>query len=495
MMTQTHNVISVLLASSLVLPFLSCKKEFSSRTSTQAPQQTPEPTAAPEVETRETDVGGIVEIPPPEVTITEPLAGTKNPGSFTMRGTCSAYESETIVAISGELKNSPANAPCLNGIWSVEIELTAGIGSKALTASQTNDAGKVGTAEISYPGVFCGGKGTVTSPYQICDYDSLLNVSDFLESNFKLTKSVDAASSEGANSGAGFLPFGSALAPFSGSFDGNGLRVENLDIDRPTADGIGLFGYTSSTAQIKNLIVSGNVEGQSDVGLLVGKNTGSITNCSSSGSVAGHVENVGGLVGKNDGSSAHVKSSFSMAVVTGNSGNHVGGIVGQNSSDGELEDVYYQSSLTSGTDISSSGSNVGGLIGLNEESGSIENCYSADANVAGGTFVGGLVGSNGEGATVANCFATSVVTGTSIGAAVGKNAVTGALVNLHWLTGIGNSSCIEAQMDSDNIGTLTDCSDQSDVSTFYVGTNTPLDMWNLASDVWDFSGTGYPEFQ
>ena len=89
-------------------------------------------------------------------------------------------------------------------------------------------------------------------------------------------------------------------------------------------DTTGIFGYISNGGQIRNLGVEDvNMTGRSGIGGLVGFNeSGSITNCYSTGSLSGF-SHIGGLVGTNGGS---ITSSYSTASVSGY--DHVGGLVG-----------------------------------------------------------------------------------------------------------------------------------------------------------------------
>ena len=59
------------------------------------------------------------------------------------------------------------------------------------------------------------------------------------------------------NSGNGWLPIGDDVSvPFNAIFDGNRLHghtISNLYINRPGTTGLGLFGYTGSSATIRNV--------------------------------------------------------------------------------------------------------------------------------------------------------------------------------------------------------------------------------------------------
>ncbi len=219
--------------------------------------------------------------------------------------------------------------------------------------------------------------------------------------------------------GAGWQPIGNSLSnAFSGKFEGNGFTIYNLKISRSGTSGIGLFGYTGSRAEITNVgSLNVNIIGNFDVGSLVGRNGGAITNSYATGSISGD-RNVGSLVGYNF--NGIITNSYATSSVSGSS--DVGGLVGDNSR-GSITNSYATGSV-SGVD-----SNVGGLVGYNF-SGTITNSY-ATGSVSGDSDVGGLAGDNFSG-TITNSYATGFVSGVdrNIGGLVGRNA--GSITNSYW---------------------------------------------------------------
>jgi hypothetical protein len=113
---------------------------------------------------------------------------------------------------------------------------------------------------------------------------------------------------------------------FDGNFDGDGKVIQNLTINRPTDNNIGLFGATIS-ANIKNLgLENCNIVGQNYVGGLLGwayYGESTISNCYVTGSVRGG-DNVGGLVGINGAST--ISNCYTTCKVRGNK--NIGGLVG-----------------------------------------------------------------------------------------------------------------------------------------------------------------------
>lgn len=115
---------------------------------------------------------------------------------------------------------------------------------------------------------------------------------------------------------------------FGGVFDGQGHSISGLSVNVEGSNQ-GLFRYLQEGGVIKNLVVEGVVtpEGdKSNIGGIVGNNSGVLENCSFSGYVKGK-DNIGGLVGLN-GTSGMIINSFARGVIYGES--KVGGVAGFN---------------------------------------------------------------------------------------------------------------------------------------------------------------------
>jgi hypothetical protein len=135
----------------------------------------------------------------------------------------------------------------------------------------------------------------------------LNNIRNNLSGKYFLKNDFDFAGSE-YQSGEGWTPIGGGGNSFTGIFDGNGKTISNLFINRPSEYYQGLFGYISSSSEIKNLgMLDMNVTGGNSTGGLVGSNNGSVSNSYATGSVSGS-GNVGGLVWSN--SSGSVRKSY-----------------------------------------------------------------------------------------------------------------------------------------------------------------------------------------
>jgi len=301
-----------------------------------------------------------------------------------------------------------------------------------------------------------GGSGTAEDPYLINTAGQMNAIGanwDDWDKHFKLMADIDLSSYTGKDFniiGTGYLP------AFTGVFDGNGHTISNFtytSIDLPC---VGIFGYIDGPdARISNLglidpnvdagtgigvgslagwiemgaitncyVVDGSVSGKGYVGGLVGKNTGSITDCYATGSVTG-ISFVGGLVGENCGlgrtsewrSTGNMDRCYATGSVTGYGA--VGGLVGAN---------HYATVMNcfSTTDVIGEGS-VGGLVGEND--GDVDNCYSY-CTVDAEDMVGGLVGRN-EGIVMASCSSASVQGREEVGGLVGRNSYHGETLDCY----------------------------------------------------------------
>ena len=214
-------------------------------------------------------------------------------------------------------------------------------------------------------------------------------------------KAITDADSAWWNGGSGWEPIGGGDDKFGGVFDGGGNTIANLYINRSSADDIGLFGATDTTAEIRNVgLEGGSVTGQTNVGSLVGTHEGKLSSVYSTASVSGAAENgyAGGLVGalKNSNVGLHhaiiEKSYFAGEAAAAGSGSAVGGLAGGNLGDhigGLIRDSY--STGTVSNNETTGPSMAGGLVGNNL--GKISTSYATGV-VTGAFAVGGLTGRN-----------------------------------------------------------------------------------------------------
>ena len=258
-----------------------------------------------------------------------------------------------------------------------------------------------------------GGDGSEGNAYQIFDLFGLQGIASrsLLSRHFALSNDIDASGTANWNGGAGFVPIGDNANRYTGSFDGQGHIINDLTIDRPGTNDVGLFGVISASqisnidlqnasvngqfqvgglvgrglnsSQISHSAVMGDLIGKFDVGGLVGALNGSIETSHSSGTVDGSDYPVGGLVGAMTG---QISDSYSTATVTGNK--DVGGLVGK--MNGSID----RSFATGNVKDTGGLSNTGGLVGDFE--GSIDDSYASGTVQSRGATsdggAGGLVG-------------------------------------------------------------------------------------------------------
>ena len=189
------------------------------------------------------------------------------------------------------------------------------------------------------------------------------------------------------NSGAGWPVIGGGLNPYTGDFKGNGHTINNLFINRSSANFAGLFGGFGSTARIETLgITNANITASGYSGILVGSNSGTIVACYTTGKIAGagsSSQRIGGLVGESNG--GEISTSYSTAYVSG--AQRIGGLLGYRNN-GSVTNSY-----STGRVARSSGSaaTIGGLIGDSRAaaSGTVTNSYWDTSTSGQSTSAGG----------------------------------------------------------------------------------------------------------
>lgn len=267
---------------------------------------------------------------------------------------------------------------------------------------------------------FGGGDGSEDDPYQICTAQHLHAVGkaeEYLDASFALFDDIDLSNVDK------FRIIGDGDHGFSGRFDGNDHTIKSLTIDVAQRDDLdsdsrhmGLFGVVTDDGVIENTTLDDiHLSGAEDIGGLVGRNRGIITDSRVSGTIEavatesfGGSDGVGGLAGAN--SSGKIVDSRSDVAVTGES--PVGGLVGKNRS-GDI-----RTSQATG-EVTGSGSDIGGLVGDNATNSSDIVESRADGDVEGDLRVGGLVGRNKG--TITDSHAGGDTTGDRrVGALVGE---------------------------------------------------------------------------
>jgi len=198
---------------------------------------------------------------------------------------------------------------------------------------------------------------------------------------------------------------------FAGAFEGLGNTISNLTIVAATTGG--LFLNVSGSILDLHLTNASVTEqgGGSDVGALVGDDSGLVSNVTVTGSVNGEGPgSVGGLIGV----AGAVMNCSSTATVESFHSSVTGGLIGQGSEDGTISNSFATGAVTA-----KEGSYyTGGLVGI-QSGGVISSSYATGAVTAGDRqgYVGGLAG---EGGPIIGSFATGQVSGRIAGGLVGQ---------------------------------------------------------------------------
>jgi uncharacterized repeat protein (TIGR02543 family) len=240
-------------------------------------------------------------------------------------------------------------------------------------------------------GLFAGGDGSESSPFQIADATDLKNMAQAINEDkekygskhYILTADIEMFQVAADQSNHVAIGSYASSKPFSGTFDGQGHTISGLVINKSSESYQGLFGYVGPGGVVKNVgLIDSFIVGGDFVGSVVGLNEGTVDNCYSTGDVWGKKE-IGGIAGRNR-TSGIIRNSYNTSQVTGTD-SEVGGIVGKNV--GTVANSY-------NTGVVSGSSTVGGIVGENNSaclnSYNIGSVNKRDAN---GVF-GGIVGRN-----------------------------------------------------------------------------------------------------
>jgi len=279
------------------------------------------------------------------------------------------------------------------------------------------------------------GEGTAEVPYQISSKTELEDFRDSVNAGntyagvyFQLTDNVDLAASAvmllSAEVTPNWEPIGTKDTPFKGVFDGNGKTISNLIVVGEANQG--LFGY-GDNATIKNVTINNaTVIGTDCVGAVAGQvySTSLIDNCHVTGSIKIEGQtNVGGIVGK-----YYTKVTNCSVIGDGVDTSYVKG-------------VYVQSDLE--------GDNIGGIMGHCGENNTLTGNTVKNITVSGTRKVAGIVGIADQNTDVSGCVVENVVIETTATADYADSKVTtmsiGGLIGQYQAAG------------SNNNGTVTDC--------------------------------------
>jgi len=318
------------------------------------------------------------------------------------------------------------------------------------------------------------GSGTEGDPYLINSLENLYwiteNPSAWVSGvYYKQTSNIDASSTNGWFSGAGWPGIGNSSTPFKGRYDGQNYVISGLFINGGNTKG--LFGKTDGTNYNNRVIITNvvlnsvNISGGNEIGALVGRaEFTELSNCSVSGTVSGN-QYTGGVVGYTHYANWFYDSHSSVAVTaqmySGGFGGYFFGVTaercystGNLTNPGNFVQAYmggFVGYTTAGSVISSCFSTgninsnqvtyLGGFVGVTSGS-SFSNSY-ASGNITGRNFIGGFVVINesSPASTFTNCYSSGSITAqfSSIGGfSDGSSNITAS--NCFWDTESSNVS-------------------------------------------------------
>ena len=240
------------------------------------------------------------------------------------------------------------------------------------------------------------GSGTSARPYKISNAAELKLLADLVNTGTAPYCNANIYYEQTADinlSGVEYTPIGTTNNSnhFRGNYNGAGFTISNLTI-ASNNDGEGLFGYTASSAVVRNVRMTNvTISAKVCTGSLVAWNNGTIEYCyvnvrSITGSSTIYWTGVGGMVGYNSGT---IKNCIVAGNGTVTGYEFIGGIVGY--SIGTVENCYTTVQVTGFYRF------TGGVVGYSM--GWILYCY-ATGNVAvtgasaESECVGGIVGSS-----------------------------------------------------------------------------------------------------
>ncbi|WP_156576982.1 prepilin-type N-terminal cleavage/methylation domain-containing protein [Bacillus luti] len=210
------------------------------------------------------------------------------------------------------------------------------------------------------------GSGTPGDPYLLRTIGEIQGIRLDLEASYKLGNNIEGCVTKDWNNGQGFEP----IQDFDGTMEKSDYSIDNLYINRPNEDYVGMFSNAHTTidesfsVRLKNPTITGrnyvgsitgkqdsfriydisvengNVTGQNHVGLMFGDTQDQMFRFFGTGTVKGKYY-VGGISGS--GVNIHAKFGYFLGSVEGTE--FIGGIAGQEDDMPFLDHVYVSSTL------------------------------------------------------------------------------------------------------------------------------------------------------
>lgn len=269
-----------------------------------------------------------------------------------------------------------------------------------------------------------------------------------------LANDLDLSVTYNSESSKSWIPIGAeitgGLKSFAGIFDGKNNTVSGMYINDTEGSLLGLFGDVSGA--VKDLTVTGEINGSSIIGGIAASCDGTITNCRSNVTITAQRE-AGGIVGTlaNEGVISDSENRGNIMIT--NKETYAGGIAGHNIN-GTVSNCRNTGKIENGMD--GFRNRIGGIVGF-LDNGKIEDSentgevvsnaivasYTADQSQ---NYVGGVVGYSSYG-TITN----SNNSGSVCNAVDYAGGIVGYLNNGNTLLGCTNDGIISAANYADSI--------------------------------------------
>ncbi len=290
---------------------------------------------------------------------------------------CSEFQvlENTVQADSPRLANNEVKAAADN-LETLIATTQARIDAENVTASDVTTLQNATQALIDayhndYPEVTVYEIGT---PQQLIDFAARVNAGENNINGF-LTADIDLSGKE-------FTAIGSANYMYTGTFDGRGYKISNLNINNNQSKQ-GLFGTAGGGAVIRNLTLEATCSitcatiGAGFVGSTHGPGTLTIENCGNEATITGN-KNCGGFVGGNFNDSGNGRAYMVNIINCYNKGRinanlESAGIAGWLGNDCNLQNCYNIGEVT-GLDGTKTFARVGG------SNATFDNCYETIGN-------------------------------------------------------------------------------------------------------------------
>ncbi len=252
---------------------------------------------------------------------------------------------------------------------------------------------------------------TVYAPKAITNKQELTDIQNDLNGHYILKNDITLSYSDN------WTPIGLTVGStdyengFRGTFDGNGHTVRNIKTEfDETVSQYGLFG-TLYGASVRNLrIENAYIEGHSYVGIIAGVNYGTITSCSTSGTIKAYQYDretlSGGICAMNYTNIYDSKCNADIVINAVSA--TAGGIAAQN--EGFINGCSFDAGIDATTNRNNSNAVLGGICGINY-SGMIYNSFGGRRvrSSAATTYAGGIAGIL-DGGEIYKCSAYGSVT-------------------------------------------------------------------------------------